>query len=282
MAMRPGRRAGEYGEGVADRAKKTATVAELLSERVRRDGPRPLVTFLRADTGERMELSAASLANAVAKTAGLLRDDLDAEPGDAIAMHLPLHWQAAVWWGACAATSTVCAPAYRTAGIGVTTAAALASVDGCAEQVVVSLAPFGLPDGAEVPATVTQAAIAARAHPDVFTPWAPPTADDALLDCGSGVLTNAQCLERASALAESWGVHRDGRLMVTEAVWPTGTSADADVRCIDAWLALLAVPLVADAAVVLVAGSHSLGDGDGASLASIATSEKITASMPTR
>ena len=273
---------GEYGEGVADGAKTTATVTELLRERVRRDGPRPLVTFLRADTGERMELSAASLANAVAKTAGLLRDDLDAQPGDMIAMHLPLHWQSAVWWGACAATSTVCAPTARTAGIGITTAAELASVDGCAEQVVVSLAPFGLPDGAELPAAITQAAIAARAHPDVFTPWAPPTADEALLDCGTEMLTNAQCLERASALAETWGVRPDGRLLVTEAVWPGGTSADADVSCIDAWLALLAVPLVADASVVLVAGVHSAGDGDGESLASIATSEKITASMPTR
>jgi len=133
-----------------------------------------------------------------------------------------------------------------------------------------------------VPATVTQAAIAARAHPDVFTPWAPPAATDALLDCGTEVLTNARCLERASALADAWGVHPDGRLLVTEVAWPGGTSADADATCIDAWLALLAVPLVADASVVIVAGVHSAGGGDSESLASIGRSEKITASMPTR
>lgn len=259
-----------------------ATVPELLAERVRRDGARPLVTYLHAGSGERMELSATSLANAIAKTAGLLRDDLDAQPGDIIGVHLPLHWQASVWWGACAATSTVCAPGADSATVGITTADNLPAVSDCAEQVVVSLAPFGLPDGTEVPAGVTQAAIAARAHPDVFTPWSPPAAADALLRCG-GVFTSAQCLERAAALADAWGVHPGGRLLVTDTAWSTaGTDA------VDAWLAVLAVPLIRDASVVLLAGAAHPGSGadtsgeDDPVIASVMSGEKVTASVPAR
>ncbi len=260
-----------------------ATVPELLAERVRRDGAHPLVTYLHAGSGERMELSATSLANAIAKTAGLLRDDLDAQPGDIIGVHLPLHWQAAVWWGACAATSTVCAPGAGSATVGVTTAADLPAVSDCGEQVVVSLAPFGLPDGAEVPAGVTQAAIAARVHPDVFTPWSLPTAADSLLRCGGEVLTSAQCLERAATLADGWEVHPGGRLLVTETAW-SGDGAD----CVDAWLALLAVPLIRDASVVLLAGAAHPGGGadtygqDDQVIARVIAGEKVTASVPVR
>ena len=71
-----------------------------LQARVRRSPSAPLLTFYDLATGERMELSALSLDNAVAKTAGLLRDDLDVMPGDRVGVHLPLHWQRAVWWGA--------------------------------------------------------------------------------------------------------------------------------------------------------------------------------------
>ena len=55
-----------------------------LRERVRRTPALPLLTFHDLATGERMELSAISLDNAVAKTAGLLRDELDIEPGDVL------------------------------------------------------------------------------------------------------------------------------------------------------------------------------------------------------
>lgn len=258
-----------------------ATVPDLLAERVRRDGAHPLVTYVHAGSRERMELSATSLANAIAKTAGLLRDDLDAQPGDIIGVHLPLHWQASVWWGACAATSTVCAPGADSATVGITTADNLPAVSDCAEQVVVSLAPFGLPDGSEVPSGVTQAAIAARAHPDVFTPWSPPAATDALLRCDGDVLTSAHCLERAATLADAWGVHPGGRLLVTDTAW-SGDGAD----CVDAWLALLAVPLIRNASVVLVTGAAHPDAGAGTSgedaqvIASVMADEKVTASVP--
>ncbi|MFM7212897.1 MAG: TIGR03089 family protein, partial [Actinomycetota bacterium] len=63
----------------------------MLQARARRVPAAPLVTYYDLATGERIELSAASVENSVAKTAGLLRDELDVQPGDTVAVRLPLH-----------------------------------------------------------------------------------------------------------------------------------------------------------------------------------------------
>src|SRR3954466_8334075 len=72
------------------------TVAELLAEALRVDPAGPFLTFYDDATGERIELSLTSLENWVAKTANLLVDELDLEPGDPVAVDLPPHWQTAV------------------------------------------------------------------------------------------------------------------------------------------------------------------------------------------
>ncbi len=72
------------------------TPADLLASRLRRDAARPFITFYDDATGERIELSVATTANWVAKTANFLVNELGVEPGDAIGVRLPLHWQAAV------------------------------------------------------------------------------------------------------------------------------------------------------------------------------------------
>jgi uncharacterized protein (TIGR03089 family) len=60
------------------------------------DVSRPLITWYDDATGERVELSVATTANWVAKTANLLRDSLDVQPGDRVAVALPRHWQTPV------------------------------------------------------------------------------------------------------------------------------------------------------------------------------------------
>ncbi|HVF20679.1 MAG TPA: TIGR03089 family protein, partial [Mycobacteriales bacterium] len=60
------------------------------------DPSRPLITWYDDATGERVELSVATTANWVAKTANLLRDTLDVHPGDRVAVALPRHWQTPV------------------------------------------------------------------------------------------------------------------------------------------------------------------------------------------
>lgn len=57
----------------------------------------PFVTFYDDATGERIELSGTSFENWVNKTANLLRDDFDFQPGDSVSVELPLHWVLPVW-----------------------------------------------------------------------------------------------------------------------------------------------------------------------------------------
>ncbi|CAM5645878.1 TIGR03089 family protein [Streptomyces hirsutus] len=83
------------------------TPADLLGSALAADPGRPLVTFYDDATGERVELSVATFANWVAKTANLLQDELAVEPGDRVALLLPAHWQTAVWLLACASVGVV-------------------------------------------------------------------------------------------------------------------------------------------------------------------------------
>lgn len=72
------------------------TPSDLLADQLRRDGSRPLFTYYDDATRERVELSVATTANWVAKTANHLVDELDIGDGDAVSVLLPLHWQTAV------------------------------------------------------------------------------------------------------------------------------------------------------------------------------------------
>ena len=67
------------------------TVGRLFQTLVAPDPTRPLLTFYDDATGERTELSGATLGNWVAKTANTLVDDLDLEPGQWAAVGLPPH-----------------------------------------------------------------------------------------------------------------------------------------------------------------------------------------------
>src|SRR3954468_9752751 len=73
-----------------------AALAALLG----REPARPLVTFYDDVSGERVELSVATYANWVAKTASLAQDELDAGRGGLLLVDLPTHWLGAVWLGA--------------------------------------------------------------------------------------------------------------------------------------------------------------------------------------
>src|ERR1700755_1443664 len=70
---------------------------------LRADPVGPRITYYDDATGERIELSAVTLANGAAKTGNLLRDELGGGPASRVAVLLPAHWQTAavlfgVWW----------------------------------------------------------------------------------------------------------------------------------------------------------------------------------------
>jgi hypothetical protein len=71
------------------------TPAALLDNELRQDGARPFITTYDAGGG-RVELSVATTANWVAKTAGWLEDELGIGPGDSIGVDPALHWLTAV------------------------------------------------------------------------------------------------------------------------------------------------------------------------------------------
>ena len=76
------------------------TFAAVLEGLLRGDAGRPLVTFYDHASGERTELSVTTYANWVAKTAGLLADELDLERGQVVRIDLPTHWLGPVFLGA--------------------------------------------------------------------------------------------------------------------------------------------------------------------------------------
>lgn len=154
------------------------TLPELFGAAVRRDGANPFLTYYDDVTGERIELSAVTTANWVAKTANLLADEYDLEAGETVAIGLPPHWLGVVWalsaWSVGASVTTgpgdlaITGPDFAIRGTRETVASALLPLGGRFREPL----PDGVHDyGAEV-----------YNHPDLFVAFDPPTASTAAYD----------------------------------------------------------------------------------------------------
>ncbi|MFJ3925396.1 TIGR03089 family protein [Streptomyces sp. NPDC090022] len=175
------------------------TPADLLRSALAADPGRPLVTFYDDATGERVELSVATFANWVAKTANLLQGDLGAEPGDRLALLLPAHWQTAVWLLAAASVGVVVEVGGDPAGAdlvvsGPDTLDAAAACPG--ERVALALRPLGgrFP---QPPAGFMDYAVEVPGQGDRFAPFVPVGADDAGLVVDGEELSYGALVERA-------------------------------------------------------------------------------------
>ncbi|MCF3960647.1 TIGR03089 family protein [Streptomyces fuscigenes] len=246
------------------------TPADLLRSALAADPARPLVTFYDDATGERVELSVATFANWVAKTANMLQDDLSAGPGDRVALLLPAHWQTAVWLLACASVGA-------TAEIGGDPAEADVVVSGpgtldaaraCGgERVALALRPLGgrFP---QPPEGFADYAVEVPSHGDRFVPYAPVDPAGAALrvqepDGGAPIeLTAAALVARAAADADKRGLGAGSRIL---SALPYGT-----------WEGLSAglyAPLAAGGSVVLCRNIEQLS---AESLAQRVASERVT------
>jgi uncharacterized protein (TIGR03089 family) len=154
------------------------TLPDLFTAAVRRDGASPFLTYYDDASGERIELSYLTTANWVAKTANLLVDEYELEPGETVAIGLPPHWLGVVWalaaWSAGASVTTgqgdlaITGPDFGTHGSRETVASALLPLGGRFREPV----PEGIHDyGAEV-----------YNHPDAFVAMDPPAPDSAAYD----------------------------------------------------------------------------------------------------
>ncbi len=248
------------------------TPAGLLAAARAGDPSRPFLTFYDDGTGERVELSLATLDNWVAKTANLLQDGLGTAGGERVAILLPPHWQSAVWMLAAWSAGLVVdlrdasdaidagggsddpngadAPASTGADVVVAGADQLerALAAGGRDTVALALRPLGGPFTEPLPAGVLDYGAEVLAYGDAFVPYTPPDGNaPALLTtadptaAAGPALTGAALVRRAQALATTLALEPGARLL-TDAN-PAGPDG-----CFEALLA----PLAAQSSIVLV------------------------------
>lgn len=208
------------------------------------DPTQPLFTWYDDATGERVELSGATLGNWMAKTANLLVDGLGLGPGDRAAAPLPPHWQTAAVLLGCRAAGLEVVGAGDTAAVDVIFAAAdrldEARVRPAGDRFVLGLAPMAMPLRA-VPDGFVDYVVEVRGYGDRFP--APPS-----LPADAG--------PRAAEL----GIAKGDRVLIDAAVHPDPLD----------WLY---APLAAGATVVLCARL------DRSRLAGRVAAEKVTSEL---
>ena len=243
--------------------------ADLLQSALAADPSRPLVTYYDDATGERVELSVATFANWVAKTANLLQDELSAEPGDRVALLLPAHWQTAVWLLACSSTGVVADVAGQPAEADLVVSGpdTLHQARACSgERIALALRPLGA-RFPQPPEGFTDYAVAAPGQPDHFTPYAPVDPQAPALIVAGAELSGAEVVERATRDAPGLGLTGPGsRLLST--------------RPYDTWEGLSAglyAPLATGGSVVLCRHADRLSEDERTRRIE---SERVTATAP--
>lgn len=255
------------------RPTRPATPSDLLQAALRRAAAAPLLTHYDDVAASRVELSGATFANWVAKTANLLQEEFDVGPGSRVAVVLPAHWQtAAVLMAAWSCGATVVETAAEDDG-------ALAGADvvladegrlppleelDLPELVGLSLHPLGTGmTGYAGPAR--DYAVEMRTHGDAFTPWQQPDPGAPGLVVGGLELTLGGLVETATELAGRLGLGEGDRVLVD-----ARTAAEAGP------VAWLLAPLAAGASLVLVTAP------DLSRLPRRATDEHVTATLGTK
>ncbi|MFF3653686.1 TIGR03089 family protein [Streptomyces olivochromogenes] len=244
------------------------TPADLLRSALAADPARPLVTFYDDATGERVELSVATFANWVAKTANLLQGELSAEPGDRVALLLPAHWQTAVWLLACSSVGVVADVGGDPGAADLVVAGPDALDAGLAcsgERVALSLAPLGRRFPTP-PAGYADYAVEVPSQGDRFQPYAPVDPEEAALIVAGAEHTGAEVVERARAEAASLDLTGPGSRILSALPYDTWEGLSAG----------LYAPLAAGGSVVLCRHLERLGED---SLAKRIESERVTSTV---
>ncbi|UYM04033.1 TIGR03089 family protein [Solicola gregarius] len=220
------------------------TIPNLLADAVARDPARPLLTFYDLATGERVELSRATTANWVAKTANMLQDSLAAGPASTVAIDLPPHWERAVWMLAawevgCVVHLSPTDTAYDVAVVGPEALdATLPSAD---EVVALSLRPLGARFAGPLPPGVIDYNAEVLGHGDHFAAYDPPGKQTAAVVVSGDEWNHDDCVAAAERRAAGWRATAPPRVLTG------GPTADADT------VEILLGALAADGSVVLVA-----------------------------
>jgi uncharacterized protein (TIGR03089 family) len=189
------------------------TVSGLLSDAAATDPTRPLLTYYDDDTGERTELSGATLTNWVAKTANLLVDGLGLGPGDRSLVLLPPHWQTAAVLLGCWSAGLSVTLTYPSGGSAETgpvadvafVAAVRAGEVTAGDRYALGLHPLGLPLG-EVPPGYLDFSVEVRGYGDRFA--------------GARVHDQSALCADAAQRATKLGIGAGDRMLVDAATHP--------------------------------------------------------------
>lgn len=225
-------------------------IARIFAAAVAQDPTRPLLTWYDDATGERTELSGATLTNWVSKTANLLVDGAGLAPGDAVGVLLPPHWQtAAVLLGAWSAGLDVQTEAVRSVEVLFAAADRVdeATAWPAGERYALALAPMAAPVR-ELPTGFSDYVVEVRGHGDHFTPY--PT----------GGPQDADLADRATRRGAELGLVPGARVLV---------DAARHANPVD-WLL---APLTVGASIVLC------GHADPTRLPDRAAAEKVTVTL---
>lgn len=177
------------------------------------DPAQPLITYYDEANGERVELSATTTANWVAKTSNFLVDELDAEQGTRIRIDLPTHWESLIW----------ILSVWNVGAILVDSAADIAVVgpELSADEetrVALSLRPMGL-RFAEEPAGFVDYNAEVLGHSDWYQSFNPPAEEAPAVDLSGQQLSHRDTYEAAAQLSrrvllEPGDLDRDWRVLV--------------------------------------------------------------------
>lgn len=192
------------------------TFSDVLARQLRTDPGLPLITFYDEATGERVELSATTYANWVAKTASLLTEEHDLERGQRLAVDLPAHWLGPVFLGAAWSIGLAVVGPDDEADAVVCGPGSLERWAGRADDLPVlacSLLPLGVRFADPVPAGVHDVGIEVWSQPDAFVSYDPPGADDLASAGVFGDRTQAE-MWRAAAVGS---LLSDGGRLLSEA-----------------------------------------------------------------
>lgn len=212
------------------------SLAGRLAAFLARNPGEPLLTYYDHASDERIELSRATYANWIAKTASYLVEESDLERGDRLLIDLPAHWLGPVFLGAC-----------WTVGVGVVTTAPDAVVTGPAglehwsavadtmPVIACALRPLGGGFVESLPAGVRDFGREVWSQPDAFVAWDPPTADDLATETD----TQADLVRRASNRKV---LDQGGRLLSTHNPVSAGLASLTEVVVHEGSLVLVANP----------------------------------------
>jgi uncharacterized protein (TIGR03089 family) len=218
------------------------TIPQAFAAAVRRDPTTPLLTFYDDATGDRTELSGATLDNWVAKTANLLVDGAGLGEGDTVAVLLPPHWQtAAIVLGASVAGLAADLggnPQPVEALFTTPDRVEAASAWPAGERYATGLLPLAAPLR-DAPPGFVDYVIEVRAFGDRFVPVQPVSRDDRAI-AGPIELSHLAVCRTATARARELGIVDGDRVLVDARVYPDPVD----------WLL---APLLAGASVVLCA-----------------------------